>query len=461
MTLPVPLQAPVVAAATPADAKAFAITLKHIVANMWRHGGRLAFTGSGIMTLLSTLRAVPPNDFMLWDSVIRVHLGATPSYDNAIVMARHIFAARMHHLPDKLIDIVTPTAAVDLLSSQTATAALLITAPRPALLAYLFDLACMDHGDSGGVLNRAIEKLVEKLMVESRGDAAAALTSMSSELRVCLHSLAHSGSGAILSDLVAPLPGASSFRELLLALCEPVPAAALAGAGTGTPTLPERRMRLMPPYGALLNSMLGENGAVLVTMTRGSCQWALGDELLRMLVFFFEQERFILGTRGLSSSISTAVLGVLSDNGILVCEKGVLAPVSLEEVQRFPVIRAVLKLLGAGKSLSDLSAATTAMDATYFQSFGFRLLIWLRHLHAHSFVLRSPLTDVGLTACIVQQAANAAFRVGETLGVFALVGGAPSIVATATLSLRDTIALNLRGRDLDKVLAEVHSSGWS
>lgn len=217
----------------------------------------------------------------------------------------------------------------------------------------------------------------------------------------------------------------------------------------------------MPPYGALLNSMLGENGAVLVTMTRGSCQWALGDELLRMLVFFFEQERFILGTRGLSSSISTAVLGVLSDNGILVCEKGVLAPVSLEEVQRFPVIRAVLKLLGAGKSLSDLSAATTAIDATYFQSFGFRLLIWLRHRHAHSFVLRSPLTDVGLTACIVQQAANAAFRVGETLGVFALVGGAPSIVATATLSLRDTIALNLRGRDLDKVLAEVHSSGWS
>ena len=412
------------------------------------------------MTLLNTLRAVPPNDFTLWDSVIRVHLGATPSYDNAIVMARHIFAARMHHLPNKLTDIVTPTAAVDLLSSQTTTAALLVTAPRPALLAYLFDLACMDHGDAGGVLDRAMEKLVEKLMVESRGDAAAALTSMSSELRVCLHSLAHSGSGAVLSDLVAPLPGASSFRELLLALCEPLPAAALAGAGTGTQTIPER-CRLMPPYGALLNSMLGENGAVLVTMTRGSCQWALGDELLRMLVFFFEQERFILGTRGLSSSISTAVLGVLSDNGILVCEKGVIAPVSLAEVQRIPVIGAVLKLLGSGESLSDLSAATTAMDVSYFQNFGFRLLIWLRHLHAHSFVLRSPLTDVGLTACIVEQAASAAFRVGETLGVFALVGGAPSIMAPATLSLRDTIALNLRGRDLDKVLADVRGSGWS
>jgi hypothetical protein len=54
------VQAPILAAPTPAAAALFASTLKQIN-SICRHNARIAITGSGMLSLLNTLRTVPPN----------------------------------------------------------------------------------------------------------------------------------------------------------------------------------------------------------------------------------------------------------------------------------------------------------------------------------------------------------------------------------------------------------------
>lgn len=451
------VQAPILAAATPADAKAFTSKLKHIIGNMWKFGGRLAFTASGILALLNALQAVPPNDFTLWDSVARVHLGASPSQDVAILMAQRIFDTRAQNLPAALTSIVTPEAVVEHLTPLLGAAALPITTPRPALIAFLFDLVCAEYvttTTAPTVLDRAIEKLVRKLMLESRDDSATALSAMSPEYRRCIFSLAHSGqSGTLLSNLVAPSLGGHNFRELVESLCEPVPADVVSSGASAS----ERPMRLLPPYGALLNSMLGTDGTLLVTLTRGT--WELGDALLRTLVFLYENERIVLRSSAVACGVSVAVLNVLASNGIVVGNGSVVEPAAIASVERVPVVMAVLDVLGDGKSLTDFKTGVATSDAAYSRSFGFRFLVWLRHLHAHSFVARSPLTDVGLTASVVQQAATAAFNAGVSLGAFALVNGAPSVVAPAVPPLGVAFAMGFGG-EADTALVAAQAAGW-
>ena len=157
-------------------------------------------------------------------------------------------------------------------------------------------------------------------------------------------------------------------------------------------------------------------------------------------------------------AISAAVLEVLASNGIVVGNGRVVEPADIATVERVPVIVAVLGLLG-GKSHANFVSAVARPDAYYFRSIGFRFLVWLRHVQAHSFVARSALTDVGLTASVVQLAAIAAFNVGVSLGAFALVDGASSIVPLAAPPLGSAFAVGFGG-DVGTALAAAREAGW-
>ena len=276
---------------------------------MWNHDGRVAFTASGMVTLLHILRSLPPNGFCLWDSVVRVHLGDTPTHKDAVIMATRIFNART--LPMFVRNSVTPEALVDHLVWQNSSA-LPITAPRPALIAYFLDMICGDDLEVAGcgeaspssMLRRSLDRLVSKLMTESLQDSAAALSNMGVPLRLSLYTLANSGRwGVQLASVSSGILNSRSFLEFLAALCEPVAPqpvqlsdeiyhdSALSNLGmqssctsVSCACAPTVNQRIIPPYGALINSMLGSDGAVLIALRHE--RWTADDELIRLFAFF-------------------------------------------------------------------------------------------------------------------------------------------------------------------------------
>ena len=146
------------------------------------------------------------------------------------------------------------------------------------------------------------------------------------------------------------------------------------------------------------------------------------------LHFFYEREKFILDRVVLASSISTAILRVLAANGIgITSASGCNPPANMREAESMSVVNALRDVL-SGKSSNAFAEAVTACDLAYFDALGFHLVLWLRHVHGHSFIPRTALSDSGLTANIIRHALYAAVQAGVDQKHFSTAAdGFPSI----------------------------------
>lgn len=232
------LQAPVVAS-TPADAAFFAKKFKRTV-ELCAPFARIVGTGSGMVSLLTAVRGSAPNGFALWDAVSHVSLGREPRAPAALAMAERILAARAraHRWPPAFAVLLTPQRACAELALGAHGE---LTSPRPALVSYLCGLV----GDARGgapeaVLERAMGAVLRKVEAESVADTVTALTRMRPEQRSWLRVLA--AQDAPMLAMRRHLAGNSMGRavaDFASLLCEP-----------------SEPPRLLPPYGALLRSLL-------------------------------------------------------------------------------------------------------------------------------------------------------------------------------------------------------------
>lgn len=427
-------QAPVLAALTPSDAKIFASQLKDIVSACMANS-RIALTGSGMVTLLNALRNVPVNGYAMWDAMLRVQLGSTPSIASALAMAEQLVARRVGAWPANVAAEVTPSVIVRWLSSSGPHP---YTSARPALVAFLANLLCAVEGNGAqSALSVAQQKLIDKLHAEAAVDAAIALSQLSLSMRQYIACLVRGQlTGSMLAEHFRPGVYLRSFSELVLLLCEPQSA--------GGP------LQLLPPYGALFNAMLSTDGAQLVSWRGGA--WAL-DELVRdRLKFFFEHAAELRANHtAIVKKISKAVLHSFASDGIGSLKSGVYRPPeSMDELERVPVFAAILSLLSRQEAMSKqndgMSPLHTEYDSVlkaeragqrdgkvrwYVSTAGFHIMSRLRILDAHVYFPKASLVEAGLTAGIVANAAAAAVKVWESHGMSVTMEGVPSMRKTS------------------------------
>lgn len=415
------------AAATPSDAARFASKLKAIVSACMANS-RIAITGSGMLTLLNTFRNVPVNGYAMWDAMLRVQLGVTPSNSAALAMAELLIADRAGSWPAGLASKVTTSVIVQWLSAGGPYA---YTTARPALVAFFANL--LGGGDPAqSSLRSAQRALMNKLHTEAAVDAAVALGQLSSSMRLHIACLARGQlTSKALTDTFC-LGILQSFGELVLLLCEPQVA--------------ENPLVLLPPYGALFNALLSADGTLLVSWRGGA--WVL-DELVRdRLKFVFEHEHELLSAHArCTKKMSSAVLKSFAADGIGTLQGGVYRPPeSMEELQRVPVFAAILSLLSKQEALTKKNDGTSPMHSKfesalhaeragkrdgnvrwYVSTAGFQIMLWLRVLEAHVYLPKTPLAEAGLTASIVSSAAAAAVTAWVSQGMSATKAGVPII----------------------------------
>lgn len=421
------MQSPILAAATPADAKRFASRLKAIVHSCMSNA-RVALTGSGMVTLLNCVRDLPTNAFSMWDVMRRVQLGLTPSDAAALAMATQLVAFRASSWPADVAAKVTPLLIMRWLKSSSPQS---FTSARPALVAYFADMmggAAVGTADENVL--RVQSSLVNKLFMEAAVDVAFALAQLPHYLRLQLTRLAH-GSLSDVAFIECCPPGmvGGTFRELTLLLCE--------SPMTGSP------LNLLPPYGALLAALMSDDGSLLVRWTG---QWELDARLHDRLKFFAEHRKLLTSQFDLARRISDSVLRSFAFNGIGVrtTAGGSRPPATLAELDSTPAFAAILYFLSSQEAVSKQS--TTALSPAhvrfmslleaersaiilgasdeeksksaagrYLATVGLEVLVWLRIVEAHAYLPKTPLMHAGLSAAIVDQAVAAA--VGELTAI--------------------------------------------
>ena len=407
------LQAPIVAS-TPADAAYFVNKFKRAV-ELCAPFARIVGTGSGMVSLLTAVRGSAPNGFALWDAVSHVSLGREPRASAALAMAERIVAARAsaHHWSPAFKKLLTPQRACDALALGAHGE---LTSPRPALVAYLCGLV----GDARGgapeaVLERAVGALLRKLESESVADTVTALTRMRPELRSWLRALAAQDAPmlAMRRHLAADLMGraVASFAALL---CEP-----------------SEPPRLLPPYGALLRSLVTRRGE-LASAHLGDGRLDYAPLLRSNLQLIAEHSGTGNSTRasphsmsaGALAAASAAVIDVFAANGVGVAEVGLAAaraPRAVGEALSVPAFAAILAVLDdhvarvgrqvaspASAALASAACASPGEQTAFLASLGVRVLAWLRHVDAHAYFGTRITERSGLTMAIVAGAVQAA-----------------------------------------------------
>lgn len=393
------LQAPLVAS-PPALASRFIVQLKMLV-ELCAPFARIVGTGSGMVTLLTALRAAAVNGFAIWDAISHVRVGREPDSRAALAMATRILESYGTRWPAAVAANVTPALVVGLLATQGAFAPL--TSARPALVAFL--AATMGDALAGApeaVFEKATRAVLAKLERESARDAASALVHARPALRRFLRALASGQATQLERDaLAASLEGrlALDFAELL---CEE----------------DAQPARLLPPYGALMQTMLTRGGELAVSVE--SDRLDLPHSTRLNLVFFNEVAHSMMArTRAL---VSRDVMASLASNGVGLPDRAgrVRAPVSIAELRRSPAPAGLLAAIDAqaildhGKSgsrsasqLANFERGQYAPDAPSV-NLGLLVLGWLRHAESHVHFPMPNVLRAGMTAATVQEAATAA-----------------------------------------------------
>ena len=404
------LQAPIVAS-TPAGALHFVYVIKRAV-ELCSPFARIVGTGSGMVSLLSAVRAAAPNGFALWDAISHVSLGREPPAPVALAMAKRILAsyARSRCWPEDFAALLTPQRACDKLARDAHGE---LTSPRPALVAYLAGLV----GDAKGgapsaVLEEAVCALLLKVKAESLVDTATALIRMQPELRTWLRVLSakDSSSKSRLRLQLKDNAFGNAIVKFASYLCEASEPA-----------------RLLPPYAALLRSLVTRQGEVAVTLLSDG-QLDYSPRLRRNLQLIAEHNGIPRHIRGSISSraqmaISARVLATFSGNGIGVVKDGLpaRAPQAVAEILEVPAFSSLLSALdeswlrlgkgGVCHSSAELMRAATASageQERFLDTLGMRALVWLRHVDSHVYSASSIAERSGLTAAVVGEAVQAA-----------------------------------------------------
>lgn len=246
------LQAPVMAARTADEALLFATKLKDMN-TACQSTARIAVTGSGMVALLNTIRSIAPNGSTLWSAMSRVHLGSTPPAASVAGITQAIIRHRAAagDWSAEVIELVTPHHVVERLTPAAGHAQL--TAPRPALVAYLADLmGSADSGPAAEVEASAFSALVDKLIDEAERDAVKALAELSSEQRALVFSLSTGRMKRSEMVVSAHAGRQRSFMQVLDTVCQPPASRA------------DDTVVLLAPYAGVMGSMLAEGGTMLV-----------------------------------------------------------------------------------------------------------------------------------------------------------------------------------------------------
>jgi hypothetical protein len=404
------LQAPIVAS-TPADASFFVTMIKRAV-ELCSPFARIVGTGSGMVSLLTAVRDSAPNGFALWDAVAHVSLGRDPPAPVALAMAERILAARARSSlwPRDFAALLTPRRACDELSRDAHGGEL--TSPRPALVAYLAGLAGnAQSGTPEAVLKAAVASVLRKVRDESEADTITALIRMRPEVRMWLRALAAQDKQMLATQqrLSGYLSGnaVAAFASLL---CEP-----------------SEPPRLMPPYGAQLQSLVTKQGELAVTrLSNGHIDFAyVIRKNLQLIAEHGGVSRALphsMNARARAAA-SASVLAVLSASGIGVVKSGLAAraPQEVAEVLAVPAFSAVLAALDelsvrsdgpdmspASAALASAARASPSEQTAFLATLGVRVLVWLRHFDAHVFFAAHITERSGLTTAVVAEAVRAA-----------------------------------------------------
>ena len=405
------LGAPIVAS-TPAGASIFTQQLKTTV-ELCSFYARIVGTGSGMVALLTAIRAARPNSFVLWDAISHVSLGREPVPPAALAMAEGILAAYATKWPPAIVRAITPQI---VLAKLACSAHDQYTSPRPALVACLATLM----GDARGagsspelVLAAAVRALLRKLREESVRDTAVALERMPVQQRKALRALA----------VLGLLPDArdEATADFVALLCE-----------AGTPP------KLLPPYGALLSSWISRDGSLAISS--GDSSRLAESVTLNLAALLTFHKQIPVATR---VAASKAALDMLARNGVGVDDEaghaqGVRAPCTLEELSSIPAVKAIMRVLNLeaearglseSPSSAQLSKALGALPGStvrteLMDTAGLSILLWIRNVEAHKFFVTDELPRAGLSSAVVNEVVQAALEVivqdlqDSTMGFF-------------------------------------------
>eukprot|EP00386_Alphamonas_edax_P007962 GDKI01026271.1.p1 GENE.GDKI01026271.1~~GDKI01026271.1.p1 ORF type:complete len:330 (-),score=64.17 GDKI01026271.1:110-1099(-) len=297
-----------------------------------------------------------------------------------------------------------------------------LTAPLPALVAYFADL--MGTAKVGAPQRIAADALValrSKLDDESRVDTAVLLVALTLEERQQLHLLACGGMKRSVLQTTSAFFNKHGFLQLIDTVCQPN----IEGDGDV--------LQLLPPYGALLRAMLNSGGKILIEFA--DKHWKIHDLLARRLKRFGELGPQIMSRAG--ACISTAILKRLADNGIGIRlgsdpKPTFRPPATLDELKSMPSVIAIFKVLNTQeaakqqspvaqsqsvRTFASLFADSTGQKAKNFMTHaGVHILVWLRHIEAHTFIPQTALAEAGLWVDIVDDAAEAAVDAWKSAG---------------------------------------------
>lgn len=393
-----------------------------------------------MVTLLNTLRDVPVNGYALWDAMVCILLGATPSTLTGTAMATQIVACRSRAWPAALSSEITPAAIVLLLHGEGPTP---LTSARPALVAFLADLVgTTEIGTPEAALHAAHAALVSKIRHESIKDICVALGMLPRSTRelvshVCRGDITKAD---VLRAFPRDLPG-GTLCDLLLMLCEP---------SNGGP------LQLLPPYGALMGALLSFGGTILVRITRG--QWVIDEELRDRLRFFGEHHYKLLDPYApLACELSHAILASFASNGIgvrLAGGLGISPPRSIAEMATVPAFATILLLLSKQEETSaqvagrlspahvsflmflagESAGNTSYKQRLYASTLGIQVVHWLRIVEAHVYLPKAEFSLLGLFPAIVEQALGAAVAVWIREGMPTRLGSVPIMPTRAQYS---------------------------
>jgi hypothetical protein len=386
------LGAPIVAS-EPRGAALFTLRLKDMLQQCWAAGGSVAGTGSGMVALLTALRAAAPNGFALWGAVEHVRVGQQPaSPPAALAMARRLHAHHAAAWPGggqgALARALSPERCVAELAREAHGD---VTDPRPALLAHLLELVRGDHaGSAEQVWARARDEVLLKLCQESAHDAAVALERLPAQALCLLRALADGravGAPRRPGEVVGGVSARSSVLAVALLLCED--AGEEGNAAAAAPIF-------LPPYGALVRSWVTRDGLLAVSSAGGSQGLPIHTRSNLKAIHTLEP----LFSPSLRSAISEAVLRIMLDNDLGAPDagsSGLRAPGTVEEFVAVPALACVLAALkeeaaqvrgGSAPALEKLDSLLrtplhSPARAEYMQFAGLKALLLLRHIEAH------------------------------------------------------------------------------
>lgn len=340
-----------------------------------------------MVTFLNLVRTTPDNSFAFLAAARAIRLGSTPSRAAATCMANELLAAyaRVKLWPDVVRETVT---ASEMLARLDCGGLLSI---RPALVAHVAGLIRTAHTSYAlDVLDNAVEEAVDKLRSESLYDFVIALGHLYDEvqMKVALHALASSN-----ASVLASIKLQKKQLDMLRLLCEATEQKA-----------PLSMLQLLPPYAVLTKECLNDRGDLLFRWH--DQRWSLGDRLMRLLIFFAEENRHKAFSYEEKAAVSTAVLRVMVANGIGV-KRGAHTRLRAADVLHIPQLAA---LLTNAKNVMDIRAHQERLvqGGGSYGHLGLHVLRWIRNVAAHSALPESVFEGASLPPAIVDAAVQAA-----------------------------------------------------